>query len=204
MMKKLLPILIVLFAIPVQDAAAKGFPHISYGLEWSYTGTFLKSWQHNFICSEGYRIVDSDDNWWYYSNGSLLANAGVDLGRYFNLSVYSGLSGVYSKRWMIPVEGRLRYCPSGLDRNGPIFHLGAGAMFPTAVRRETSLGLNLGGGYRVSVFRKISVDFLMSMNFTTDHDQITDPDTRKYVPTLDITRNSAQYYALRVTAAINF
>ena len=203
-MKKFILTALLLVFLPFAKAGAGGFPHISYGLEWGYTGTFLRSWQYNYICSEGFRIVDSDEAWRYFSNGIVLVNVGVDLGDKFNLSVYSGLSGVYFRRWMIPLEGRVRFCPSGLDNTGFICYMGAGAMFPTSVRRETSFGAKMGAGYRVAVFRKISVDFMLSAHFTTDHDNITDPDTKHYVPTLDITKNASQYTALCVSAAINF
>ena len=203
MKKKLLTLLIAVLLLPAA-ARAGGFPHISYGLEWGYTGTFLYSWQHNFICSEGYRIIEGNDVWRYFSNGMLLANLGVDIGDRVNMSVYSGFAGVYFKRRMIPVELRARYCPSGLYSNGVICYAAAGLMYPTATRIDTNMGFKLGAGYRVAVFRTISVDFLLSAHLTTDHDKITDPDTKMYVPTRDITNCGAQYYALCASLAINF
>ncbi|MBP5522558.1 MAG: hypothetical protein J6X82_09085 [Bacteroidales bacterium] len=203
-MKKILLAAFLLVFVPFAKAGAGDFPRISYGLEWGYTGTFLRSWQYNYICSEGYRIVDSDEAWRYFSNGIFLANAGLDLGDKLNVSVYAGLSGVYFRRWMIPLEARLRFCPSGLDTSGFICYMGAGAMFPVSVLYKTNLGAKLGVGYRVSVFRNISVDFLLSAHFTTDHDQITDPDTKQLVPAQDITKNAAQYTAVCLSAAINF
>lgn len=204
MMKKVYTALIFLALLPCARALAGGGVRFSYGLEWSYTSTFLRSWQYNFICNEGYRIIDQDESWRYFSNGSIIANAGADLGRSFNLSVYSGLSGVYFKRWMIPVELRLRYCPTGMHNNGLICFAGASAMFPTSVRRETCFAAGLGAGYRVAIFRNISIDLLISAHLVTDHDQIADPDTGASVPTLDITKNASQYASLRFTAAINF
>ena len=202
MKKKILLILLVL--LPVFQARAGGFLRPSFGLEWGYTGTFLWTWQHNFICNEGYRIIEDDAVWRYFSNGMMEANAGVDLGSKVNVSVYSGLMGVYFRRWMIPLELRARYCPSGLLQNGFICYAGVGGMFPTTTRTDTNLGFKLGAGYRVSVFRSISVDFLLSAHCTTDHDSIIDPDTKQRVPTLDITNCGAQYMALCASIAINF
>ncbi len=202
MKKRLLLILLVL--LPLANVRAGGFLRPSFGLEWGYTGTFLRTWQHNFICNEGYRIIESDKTWRYFSNGMIEACAGVDIGGKVNASIYSGLAGVYFKRWMIPLEFRVRYCPSGLVNNGFICYAGAGGMFPTSTRTDTNLGFKLGGGYRVSVFRSISVDFLLSAHCTTDHDSIVDPDTKRNVPTLDITDCGAKYVALCASIAINF
>ena len=204
MIKKILPAILLLACVSFADIHAKGGIRFSYGLEWSYAGTFLRNWQYNYICSEGYRIIEGDSKWRYFSNGGIMANAGADIGSKVNLSIYSGLTGVYFKRWMIPVELRARFCPAGLHKTGLICFAGAGAMFPTSVRRETCLGASAGAGYRRSVFRDISIDFLMSLRIVTDHDQIIDPDSGSYVPTTDITKNAAKYAAFQISAAINF
>ena len=196
----LLPALLVLLAAPLQARV----PRISYGLEWGYTGTFLRTHQYNYIYSAGSRVIDNDSFWWYYSNGTVLANAGLDLGSKVNMSVYSGLLGVYSRRWMVPVELRTRWCPSGLDQNGLVTHLGIAATFPVTTLQETSGRINIGAGYRVMVYRHISIDFLMSAVVTADHDLIRDPDTEYYVPRMNITRNYSEYWGINVSAAINF
>ena len=200
MKRLLLPALIILLAVPLQARA----PRISYGLEWGYTGTFLRTHQYNYIYSAGSRVIDNDSFWWYYSNGTVLANAGLDLGSKVNMSVYSGLLGVYSRRWMVPVELRTRWCPSGLDQNGLVTHLGIAATFPVTTLQETSCRINIGAGYRVMVYRHISIDFLMSAVVTADHDLIRDPDTEYYVPRMNITRNYSEYWGINVSAAINF
>lgn len=200
-MKRVLCILLLVLSGAV--APAKG-PHFTYGLEWGYTATFFKHADYNFICSEGYRINETHDIWWYYSNGAILANAGVDLTRKLNVSAYSGLLGVYSHRWVIPAEVRVRYCPAGNDRNGPVFHAGGGATFPTSTLTETAGRGLIGGGYRFSIFRSMSVDFLLSFNLTFDHDLITDPDTHGYVPHSAITTNMSEYYAVCASIALNF
>ena len=175
MIKKILPAILLLACVSFADIHAKGGIRFSYGLEWSYAGTFLRNWQYNYICSEGYRIIEGDSKWRYFSNGGIMANAGADIGSKVNLSIYSGLTGVYFKRWMIPVELRARFCPAGLHKTGLICFAG-----------------------------DISIDFLMSLRIVTDHDQIIDPDSGSYVPTTDITKNAAKYAAFQISAAINF
>ena len=179
-------------------------PHFSYGLEWGYTATFFKHAHYNFICSEDYRINEKYNTWWYYSNGSVLANAGVDLTKTLNVSAYSGLIGVYSHRWVIPAEMRVRFCPAGNGNDGPVFQAGGGAVFPTSTLTETAARGLLGGGYRFAIFRSMSVDFLLSFNLTWDHDLIKDPDTQAYVPHSAISSNMSEYYAVNLSVALNF
>lgn len=191
---------LMLFSLAMQAR----MPHISYGLEWGYTATFFKHAHYNFICDEGYRINEKTDTWRYFSNGAVMANVGVDITRHLNVSAYSGLLGVYSKRWVIPAELRLRYCPLGLDASGPLIHAGAAAAFPTSTLTDTGARGILGGGYRLAIYKSMSVDFLISLNLTLDHDNITDPDTKRYVPRSDITSNVSEYCAVNVSVALNF
>ncbi|MBO4476103.1 MAG: hypothetical protein J5737_05245 [Bacteroidales bacterium] len=200
-MKKLLLTVVLILQASVLMAWK---PKPSFGLEWGYTGTILRTYQYNYIYSAGSRIIDNDAEWWYYSNGSVLAGAGLDLSGTVNLSVYSGLLGVYSHRWMIPVELRARWCPSGLEENGLITHAGLAATFPTATLRETSARLNLGAGRRFKVYKHISVDFLLSFNLTLDHDILSDPDTGAYIFPDKIVSNYSEYWGLNLSAAINF
>lgn len=201
-MKKLIP-LVLLVLLP-SFAMRAGLPRISWGLEWGYTGTFLKTAQHNFICSEGYRIVENPVRWDYYSNGSVLANAGLDVTQKLNCALYSGLQGVYSKRWMVPMELRLRWCPSGMYSDGFLVMGGGGVAFPTEPLREICYRVHAGAGYRFALLNGISIDFLASWMFTTDRDIIVDPDTRTYVVPAMISSNFAEYQAFNLSVAINF
>lgn len=201
-MRKLASILAAMMLFPL--AMQAGEPHFSYGLEWGYTATFFKHATHNFICSEGYRINDDINTWRFFSNGAVMANVGVDLTPRLNVSAYTGLLGVYSRRWVIPAELRFRYCPSGLAANGPIFHAGAAAVYPTTTLTDTGARGLVGGGYRLAIYKTLSVDFLISFNLTVDHDLITDPDTREYVLRKDITSNVSEYCGVNMSVALNF
>jgi len=200
-MKKLAAVITLILCTSLLYA---GKPRISYGLEWGYSATFLKTSQHNYICNEGYRIIENPVTWRYFSNGSVLANLGVSLTDNFNMSVYSGLLGVYSKRWMVPIELRMRWCPSGLYSDGLIFHAGAAANFPTSSLYETGFRAIAGIGYRLAVSGSISVDLLLSYNFTLDSETIIDPDTRTPVHRTMIENNATEYQALNLSLAINF
>lgn len=185
-------------------SASAWTPKVSFGLEWGYTGTFLRTYQYNYIYSAGSRITEDGAYPWYYSNGSVLANVGLDISPKVNLSVYSGLLGVYSRRWFVPIELRARWCPHGLENDGPVLHAGEAVAFPTSVLRETGSRTTVGGGYRFMVYKHISVDFLMSFNLSTDHTRINDPDTGEYISRLDMVKNNCQYWGINASVAINF
>ena len=200
-MKKGLLILMLL-ACSIEALAWK--PNVSYGLEWGYTGSFLRNVRYSYICSDGYRIVDNSAGFNYFSNGSVLANVGLDVLPKLNVSVYSGLIGVWSDRWMVPVELRLRFCPAGLYSDGFICSLGTSANFPTKVLRETCMRVSAGAGYRVAVFKDISVDFVMSVGYSTDHDQIRDAISGAIVTSSNISHNDSGYLGISISAGINF
>ena len=201
-MKKTLATILSLLLVSTALNAMR--PRLSYGLEWGYTGTFLNTWQYNYIYSSGSRIIDNDLSWRYFSNGSLLANVGMDLGDKVNLSLYSGIHGVYFKRRMIPLGLRARWCPAGLYNNGCIMYVGSSALFPTAPLHTVSPRADIGAGYRVKVYKTTSVDFLLSFAVSGDHKSITDPDTSAPVPEADITKNYAQYWGVAFSIALNF
>lgn len=200
MTKRLLILLLLTCSI---NAFARK-PNVSYGLEWGYTASFLRTVHYSFVCSDGYRIVDNSSSFNYFSNGSILANVGLDLLPKLNLSVYSGLAGVWSDRWVVPVELRLRFCPAGLYGDGFICSAGASVNFPTKTLRETCFRASAGAGYRVAVFRDISVDFLLSVGYSTDHDQIIDPISGDIVTYSNISHNDSGYLGISLSAAINF
>lgn len=195
-------LVILLMTLPVLMRA--GGPRLSFGLEWGYTSTFLKTSQHNFICEEGYRIIENPVSWRYLSNGAVLARAGADLTENINLSLYSGLLGVYSKRWIVPLELRMRWCPSGLYNEGILLQAGGGLGFPTSSLYETGARAVAGVGYRLPIYRTLSVDLILSWNFTLDSETILDPDTGDKVPRYRITSNSTEYQAFNLSIALNF
>ena len=202
-MKKAAVILSLMLAL--HAVAYAGGPRFSYGMEWGYTGSFLKTHQYNYIYSAGSRIID----YWppqagFFSNGTFLVNGGLDLSEQVNLSLYTGIEGVWSDRWMVPVQVRARWCPAGLEHNSFLHHAAADLTFPVTPTYLSSLGLHVGSGYRLMVYKSISVDFLLSLSIVGDHDQLIDPDEHYYIPQKDIMLNLSEYWGLNFSIALNF
>ena len=70
--------------------------------------------------------------------------------------------------------------------------------------RETGFIAQAGGGYRIVLNRTMSVDLTARWNFTLDHENIIDPDTRRTVPRSLISSNTAEYQAVNLSIALNF
>ena len=200
-MKKLLLVILLLSQAVLLRAWQ---PRFSYGLEWGYTATFLKSSQHNFICNEGYRIIDEASAACFYSNGAVMAFGGADLFDVLNVSFGSGVLGVYSRRWVVPLELRAKWCPAGLRSNGFLLQAASAVTFPTTSLHESGIRALAGVGYRIALYRNLSLDLLLSWNFTLDHENITDPDTKNSVPRWMITPNTTEYQGVNFSVALNF
>ena len=50
-------------------------PRFTYGIEWSYIGTFFNHFHHNYITSDGYRENELDSYFSYRNNAQILLNA---------------------------------------------------------------------------------------------------------------------------------
>lgn len=61
-----------------------------------------------------------------------------------------------------------------------------------------------GAGYRVAIYKDISMDFLLSVGYSTDHDQIKDPISGEIVTYSNISHNDSGYLGISLSAAINF
>ena len=72
-------------------------PRFTYGIEWSYIGTFFNHFHHNYITSDGYRENEQDSYFSYRNNAQILLNAGCNISKRFNLSIYAGYGGLYGK-----------------------------------------------------------------------------------------------------------
>ena len=89
-------------------------PRFTYGIEWSYIGTFFNHFHHNYITSDGYRENELDSYFSYRNNAQILLNAGCNIGKRFNLSIYAGYGGLYGTK-VFPVSLRgTRYYASPL------------------------------------------------------------------------------------------
>lgn len=184
----------------------RDYPRFTFGIETSYVLTFLNYSHFNFISMDGGRRDVKIMSGGAYSNGQILVSGGVNISPAFNLSLYTGYSGVYSRVRVVPVALRLSWF-SGKDpmRNRWMAFLGAGAGFNNFSNlTDLSAEGKIGGGYRISLNRSVKLDFLLAFQEVFTHPRAYESDAGNYVPSERLRRNDAFISALTFGFALVF
>ena len=151
----------------------------TYGLEWGCLTTLNIAYHRNYDSVEGFRINAKNVEWMFKGNGQVLAHVGCDIGRRFNLPLYSGYAGMLGSR-VIPVSLR-GTCLVGKNPELPgwLVFLDGGCHFATDDDRVGVCG-KMGTGYRLPLSGRISLDFLAGLrlsyaklSFSDDYGQVS-------------------------------
>ncbi len=180
-------------------------PVVDFNVEWGYGATFYEN--HNFVYSDEYgsRIPDKYSALTYVSNAFLLAGIGINAGEKSNISIQSGYMGLPRGRNAIPLRLRYKYAVNGPTADGAILIAGGGIGFPvnTDFRKPLANGI-IGGGYRLVLSRRSSLDIQCTAAVTYDRPEILQKGSGKAVPESRILCNDTFYVSLNVGLAINF
>lgn len=202
--KLLIPLLLLLSLTSARAQSTR----ITYGAEWGFVPALFNSHHFNYIANEGYRFDDSNSGPCFMPSGEILAVLGLDLGRYADISIKSGLLGISSGNRIIPVELDASVFLRGNASDGLFFYGGAGmgvhSHKETVPDLKPCIFSRIGTGHRIVLDRYVSVDFKAGISAAFDHVNIIEADTGTYVPGHNIRRNSAGYYALNISIALNF
>lgn len=173
----------------------------TYGVEWGYLTTFNVAYHRNYDSVEGFRINSRSFEWMFRGNGEVLAHIGCDIGRRFNLSVYSGYSGLITARF-IPLSLR-GTCLVGKnpDLPGWLVFLDAGCNFGTD-DDEIGVCWKLGTGYRLPLSRRIRLDLLAGLRVAYADVQFSDE--HGPVPADRIRRNNNFATAIELGISLAF
>lgn len=206
-MKKLLSILLIIssfnFNLTGQESGSEEFARLSFGAEWSYTGTVHYNTWYNFFSTEGYRISRREDSGGYWSNGEALLHVGYNFNRHWNLSLYAGMTGFADFHNAVPLSLRATYCfgqDALKDRWLTFIDFGTGVSIK-AEPQEIWTG-KVGGGYRITLSRDTKLDFIAAIRLACTHPQIIDGED---IITLEWTnRNIALLRSFSVGMSITF
>lgn len=154
----------------------------NFAIEADYIAN-IRVYSHlNYITDEGYRVNEEDNSPKYNTNAQVLAGAGVNIGRHFNLSLYSGYQGINRKQALIPVLLR----PSVLlgqpgDKGRWLVFIDGGPGFRASSHADRVAVISHAGfGYRIATTKRTSLDILGSIHSTVWHPWFFD-DTVKEV-----------------------
>ena len=167
----------------------------TYGLEWAYAGVFMDFHKFNYFSTDGVRVDDSLAKPVYKSTGQILANAGVNIGNHWAVSLYSGFSAIYEDRKVIPYSLRFTYFIKAYDQSGWKIFLDGGSAHSLAgsFNNKPLMIIKAGTGYRVPVYKDFCLDLFTALQFTSDHPvNIYDKFTHQPVPHQSL-RYSSRY-----------
>lgn len=151
----------------------KPLVRFTYGVEWGFLTTFNVAYHRNFDSVSGFREDTRSLEWMFRGNGEALAHLGLDIGRRFNLSVYTGYSGLISAR-LIPLSLRGTCLVSrNPELPGWLVFLDAGCNFGTD---DDEIGVcgKIGTGYRLPLSKRIKLDFLLAFRMSYADVQFSD------------------------------
>ena len=190
------PALILLcLALTALPLKAGDPPRIGFTLEWGFNATVFNANDFNYLDEDGARLVDDSRCFKFYPNGGVLGGVKLNLPERFSLSLHSGFLGVEDNVRVIPALLRVGFAPRGVNSDGFFVYLDGGVGFRD-IELSRKLGLaSLGGGYRVALSRRYSLDFMFSLRGVLDH-----PD----LPGTNIASNRAIYCSANAGVGINF
>ena len=180
-------------------------PQLRYGLEWGGSTTLVSTHHYNYLDNTlGFRIDDSGTDTHRWGNAFVCAYCGLDLLPRLALSLRSGLAGIAPDRRLVPLTLRLSWHPHGSCSDG-LFLLGEGGPgFPDFLEDRPMVLAIAGGGYRLQLGEKSSLDLLLTARAVLDHPAIWDEEERHYIETQNVRRNDAVHYALCLSLGLNF
>ncbi len=200
--------IMLLFSVLGTNAADKGKPEnspskLTFGLEWGHVVTLRSAYHYDYFIPDGYRVEDRGKSGRLIGNMEVYANIGYDLNAKWNLSAYLGYEGITDIHDAIPVSLRMtRYFNEKAhgDQWFTFADIGSGIGLKNPLQ-EILTG-KLGGGYRLSLSRRTSLDFLISARFTYTHPEINYDN--KEIPMSQINMNAAYLSAFSFGMALNF
>lgn len=181
-----------------------GRPEIKYGVEWGYTATFLNAAKYNYVDpTDGYRVDESNVDFYLYSNAHVAANVGVYFGDHFCTALYAGYEGIKQEKRIFPITVRASYYLKDYRSDGIFCFLEGGTGIHPNDKFFSTIG-RIGAGQRLSLSSRGSLDILVSLKITTDRPEIANIHTGYPVPEHYIRFSSAVYGAATVGIALNF
>lgn len=178
------------------------------GIEWGYCQYFYKFRHYNIQSIDGYRINEKSQGMYMYPDGQILASVGANISRHLHLSLLGGYAGISDSCRVYPLLMRLSWFPHTVAAGGIFFDADCGVGFNSgtgSIDRRKAAGIaDIGGGYRVRLTPRLSLDFLAAFRLAIDSPSIPDPDVPGMVSADRIRRNNAAYYAVDFSVALSF
>lgn len=204
-MKKITAIAaIMIFFLTNTNAQNKEeFPRITFGAEWSFVASAFTAYHFNYFSPEGYRYNEMGSHAGFTGNGEGLLHVGYNVTERWNLSIYTGITGISNIHNAIPLSIRATHLFNA-DENGDRWFAFADAGTGISLKKDIqeTATLKLGTGYRVSLSRDTKLDFHISLRCIYTHPDIYFEN--ELISYRWINRNNALVAAVSVGMAVTF
>lgn len=204
-MKRTASILIFLLALCQTIHGQEDMSLFAFGVKWGYSAQLFDV--HKLVYRDDYGSLVSDQGagFSFAGNGYILADFGFNISMKSRISVLSGFEGIAGNRGEIPIQLRYSLATKGYNQDGSLFFAGGGTGLPVDAKATAPSFCGLiGGGYRLSLGKRMSIDLTGSFKLTFDRPGIPDKSTGRYVPVSSIQRNNAMYASLSIGLGVNF
>jgi len=181
-------------------------PYFKFGLEWGAAATIYR-YYYEYYYDVYETVMNTDSYFLFLGNGHVMGNAGLYFCDKFCASIHCGYMGIHKGRNMVPVLARMTFYPSGFRNNGLFCYGDAGPAFGVTENKNSN-GLcvicHAGGGYRITLSRKIFLDFLLSARAAFDKPGIWSVYAGAYVPPENVRKSVSNMYGLEFSVGLNF
>ena len=204
-MKKLIISLLAFLSCLASSAGQEGRDvRFFYGLEWGYSAVVLISYHYNYTDPEdGYRVDVKGIDPNYHSNGMLYLRTGLEFARHLSASLNLGWQGIKQDTRIIPVFLRECYHFNENRDRGALIYLSQGIGLHKDKQYLSCLG-QFGGGYRIALSHKNSMDLLLGLQLCTDAPKVPSGENGSYIPNEFIRSSKACYGAINLGISISF
>ena len=193
-------LLLCAFSLKAQDTKAPAF---KFGVEWGENTLLWYAYHFNYTTDIGSRVDQQDSRFKAAFNGSVMGFAGVNASDWLSVAFYGGFAGYDRGLRMIPALVRTTWYPRGACSDGIMAFMDLGTDVKTIIQENTVIA-DLGTGYRFSLSRHINLDFLLSLRTVQKRPPIPNPDGEGTIPAENVRNNSAGYYAIGLSIALEF
>lgn len=204
-MKKIIAIVILITGF-LGSASAQNqedFPRITFGAECSFVASAFTAYHFNYFSPDGYRYNETGYKAGLIGNAEGLLHVGYNVTERWNLSIYTGITGISDIHNAIPLSFRATHLFKARG-NGDRWFTFADAGTGLSLKKEIqeTATLKFGTGYRISLSRDTKLDFHVSMRCIYTHPNIYFEN--ELISCRWINRNSALVAAASVGMAVTF
>lgn len=196
--------------LPAREKDRRGFMDMfKFGIEGSCIITAAEYRHYNYISAFGYRI---DRKFWQkgsHVNGELLIHAGCDITRRFNLSLYTGYSGISRFEHTVPLtlRGTVQLGRKDMMEGRWMVFADAGPGFSGTGEGMVLAGLlKAGAGYRIPLSRHSAMDILLAFRAVKTNTGVTEISSGNTIFIIgdNIRSNDALYMSVQFGIGLTF